>query len=229
MDHPLEDWELDMLLGGDGTPELETMLRNDHAAQQRLAALAQSERNLRVALYHADCPDPLTLGELHLGLLDDDTAQAIRLHLDSCPTCPEEFAALRQVMERPLTYGAPALSLPSIPRIVMQVAEMLGGLGAALGAAPALRGESRSICYSGGDYLLSLTHQPNPQGVALVGSLIADAAAGQATLMQGTTVVSQTSLTDSATFSFDAIPPGTYNIVIAMPQVELVIPDLTLA
>lgn len=229
MDRPLEDWELDMLLGGDGTPEMEAALQNNPNAQQRLAALAQEERTLRATLYHADCPSPLTLGELHLGLLDESTVQALRHHLDTCPTCPEEFAALRQVMERPLTYGAPARSLPSVPRLVMQVAEMLGGLGAALGTAPALRGESRSICYSSGDYLLSLTHQPNPQGVALIGSLFADAAVGQATLMQGTTVISQTSLTESATFSFDAIPPGTYNIVIAMPQVELVIPDLTLA
>ncbi len=224
----LKDWELDMLLGGDGTPELEAALVGNAENQARLQQLQKDEKTLFAHLFRTECPTPLELGEWYLKLVDANSYQVIRSHLDMCSHCEEELAAITAVVSNPLLQDVPVKRGASIlKRIIMKLEDLLGDSAGQMTLAPGLRGNSwSSVCYAGGDYLLSLTKQQTMSGGALIGSILATDLTGHAALKQGTSVVYQTPLTESATFSFDDINPGFYELVIATPDAELIVPEL---
>lgn len=227
----LKDWELDMLLGGDGTPELEAALVGNPDNQARLQLLQKDEKTLSAHLFRIECPTPLELGEWSLKLVEAKTSQVIRSHLDICAHCEEELAAITAAVSTPLFQHAPAMRGPSIlKRIVMKLEDLLGNGAGQIAFAPvAVRGGSQnswSACYAGGDYLLSLTKQQTISGGALIGSILATDLTGHATLKQGASVVYEVPLTESATFTFDGINPGFYELVIATPDAELIVPEL---
>lgn len=227
MTRHLKDWELDMLLGGDGTPEMEAALAGNPENQARLHQLQKDDKTLFAHLFRTECPTPLELGEWHLNLVDANRAQAIRSHLDICPHCEEELAAITAVVSKPLFQDAPAMRGRSLlKRIIMKLEALVGDAAGQMAFAPAMRGNSWSVCYAGGDYLLSLTRQQTISGGALIGSILANDLTGHATLKQGRSVVYETQLTESATFSFDDITPGFYELVIATPDAELIVPEL---
>jgi hypothetical protein len=227
MTRHLKDWELDMLFGGDGTPEMEAALVGNAENQARLQQLQKDESTLFSRLFRTECPTPLELGEWYLKLVDANSYQVIRSHLDMCSHCEEELAAITAVVSKPLFQGVPAKRGPSIlKRIIMKLEDLIGDGAGQMALAP-VRGNSwSSVCYAGGDYLLSLTKQQTISGGALIGSILATDLTGHAALKQGTNVVYQTPLTESATFSFDDINPGFYELVIATPDAELIVPQL---
>jgi hypothetical protein len=45
-------------------------------------------------MYRITCPDPLELGEYHLGVLSQDRSAAVAEHLAECPHCRHEIAQL---------------------------------------------------------------------------------------------------------------------------------------
>lgn len=224
----LKDWELDMLLGGDGTPEQEAALVGNAENQARLQQLQKDEKTLFAHLFRTECPTPLELGEWFLKLVDAKSDQVIRSHLDICSHCEEELAAITAVVLNPTFQGVPAKRGTGIlKRIIMKLEELLGDSQGQMALVPGLRGNSwSSVCYAGGDYLLSLTKQQTMSGGALIGSILATDLTGHAALKQGTTVVYEVALTESATFSFDDINPGFYELVIATPDAELIVPEL---
>jgi hypothetical protein len=228
MTRHLKDWELDMLLGGDGTPEMEAALVGNPENRARLQQLQKDEKTLFAHLFRTECPTPLELGEWSLNLVDANRYQAIRSHLDICSHCEEELAAITAVVSKPLFEGIAAPRGPSIlKRIIMKLEELVGAGAGQMTLVPvAVRGDSWSVCYAGGDYLLSLTKQQTMSGGALIGSILATDLTGHAALKQGPSVVYEAPLTESATFTFDDINPGAYELVIATPDAELIVPEL---
>jgi hypothetical protein len=224
----LEDWELDMLMGGDSTPEMQAALVGNPENRARWEQLQKDEKTLFANLFRTECPTSLELGEWSLNLVDASRYQVIRSHLDICSHCEEELAAITAVVSKPLFQGNPAKMGRSIlKRIIMKLEDLLGdGLGQMAFAPVAVRGKSWSVCYAGGDYLLSLTKQETRSGGALIGSILANDLTGHATLKQGPSVVYETPLTESATFTFDDVNPGAYELVIATSDAELIVPEL---
>jgi hypothetical protein len=235
----LEDWELDMLLGGDGTPEMEAALASNAENQARFTRLQNDEKVLFTNLFRTECPSSLELGEWHLKLFDNEAYERIRAHIDLCPHCQEEVDHLVSMLDQPLLRTQPQKTGPAgvIKRIIMKLESIFPPKGSeyTLGNYPGpvatpvlLRGSSWSVCYAGGDYLLSLTRQNMVDGEALIGSVLASSVKGHAFLKQGHNVLYQTALTDTATFTFDSVNPGSYELVIATPQAELIVPQLNI-
>lgn len=222
MEGRLEEWELEMLLEGEGTPEMEAALAASPADQARLAALMDQTRALQAALFRVTCPAPLELGEYELGLLEAPRRVAVAAHLDECPHCAEELegltAALQAAVRPPATTGG-------LRRIVMRLAGALDGLGS-LTPAPALRGADQVDCYIGEDFMLSLARREVAEGIELTGTLLASEGEGRATLRQVEEVVYEAPLSSAATFSFQTVPPGHYDLVVVTPQAELIVSDL---
>ncbi len=232
MTRRLEDWELDMLLGGDGTPEMNAILASSPADQAQFTQLRTEEPSFFKSLFRIECPTSLTLGDLHLGLLKESMTQTIQQHVNLCTHCGEELAVITAMLDEPIFKTASARTFQKensfglLKRIVMSLEQALGSLGAKNQPVTALRGETWNAYYSGGDYLLSLTRKQQGEGNALMGSILADSVSGQAMLKQSSGLIYESPITAAGTFSFDDVTQGDYELVIETSDVELVVPEV---
>jgi hypothetical protein len=225
----LEDWELDRLADGEGTLEMQRTLAESLADQQRLQEIRREEHLLRQTLFRADCPSTLTLGEWQFGMVAPEQTQRLQRHIADCPHCGAELAQIQSAMNAPVTE-TPARQ-PVLRRLIMKLESLLDDVAGTTAASPvALRGETWSGLYSSGDYMISLTKRRAATGYLLQGSVIMPEpmAKGQAqlTLKQNETVVVKSSLSSAATFTFDHIQPGRYELIVTTPSSELVVPEL---
>ncbi|MGQ0602782.1 MAG: anti-sigma factor family protein, partial [Anaerolineales bacterium] len=66
------------------------------------------------SLYRFDCLTPQEIGEFHLGLIPPSARTQFEQHLQGCPHCQTELAALRRFMEteaiRPFAAPEPSLA-----------------------------------------------------------------------------------------------------------------------
>lgn len=223
MTRHLEDWELDCLLGGDGTPEMEAALTGNPTNQARFAQIQQEEGMLVANFFRIECPTALELGEWHLQLLDSDYLKTIGSHLKSCLHCQEEVAAIKPFVAH-ARYDFKRTSSDMLKRIKITLANILDAFGGQLTLTPALRGrKSPPALYAADDYQLSLT----PQEQMLVGTFVGTPITGSVSLKQGPTIFHETTITENAfTFPFKSIRSGNYDMVISTPEAELVVPAL---
>ena len=91
----LEDWQLLAWLDGEAAPEIAAHLAECPSCRERASALDRLQKDLAARLYRLSCPTPEELGDFHLGLLRGEQADAIRVHLRTCPHCQEEIRQLR--------------------------------------------------------------------------------------------------------------------------------------
>lgn len=227
MARQLEEWEWDMVLEGDAPPEVERAAKATPDYQARLAQARAAHRTLFHHLYRAECPEALELGEWQLQRLGEARQAEIAAHLQGCPHCQEEVEGFARLSELPLRAGWQEAAGQMVKRIVMKLESLLaGGEGV---PAVALRGSAWSACYTGGDFMLTLTRERDPNGAALLGTLLSDEASGEVLLRQAGTVRYKAPIGAGASFSFRGISPGHYDLVIETPTVELVVEDLDLA
>lgn len=230
MTRHFEDWQLDMLLGGDGTPEMEAILASSSADQARLAELQHNEQNLISSLFRVECPTSLSLGELQLNLLDHKASNAIHAHLNLCPHCTQEVAMLAEMVTQPVFQSLPSNPFAQkrdsiLKRIIMSVQRLVGDMSAP-SELVRVRGKSWNGYYEGEDYMLSLTRQQNERGSALEGSIFGPSVGGYATLKEHSGITYQGAINENGAFSFDGVASGDYELIITTPQVELVVPEL---
>src|SRR6266702_4894535 len=64
----------------------------------QLADYQQIELKLTSKLYRWDCPPNQILGEYQLGMLSNDLATAVKLHLGMCVLCAAELATLTEFL-----------------------------------------------------------------------------------------------------------------------------------
>lgn len=225
----LEDWELDRVADGEGTPEMQRTLAASPTDQKRLQEIRQEEKILRQALFRADCPSTLTLGEWQFGMVASEQAYLIQSHVAGCPHCGAEVADIQSAMNAPV--AATPEKVPVLRRLIMKLESLLDEVAGTTAASPvALRGETWSGLYTSGDYMISLTKRRAKSGYLLQGSVIMPEpmAKGQAqlTLKQNEAVIVKSPLSAAATFSFDQIQPGRYELIVTTPSSELVVPEL---
>jgi hypothetical protein len=88
----------------------------EHCAAQ-LVAYRRLELELTSTLYRWDCPSSEILGEYQLGLLSNELATAVKIHLKMCTLCAAEVTALTEFLagDPLLVERAPAPSISVMP------------------------------------------------------------------------------------------------------------------
>ncbi len=204
---------------------------------ETMEAYRQTETVLRRALFRFDCPSPQTIGEYELRLLGPGEMTAAAAHTLDCAYCTDELRTLRSFLATPT---APETSISgSLARVV--AALVVPGRWAPAGLAGALRstGDAGSAVYQAGELTVRVSPGPRPTqvgAVSLVGVVLAEGAnaspRGQATLLAeaggstaGTAGLS-VEIDDLGSFTFDAVPAGTYTLELRLADRVVVIEGL---
>ena len=96
----LTDEELSAILDGEFDETIQQHLSRCPGCAARLAEMRQMDRlfhNLR----RIECPSPQQIADFHFRFLDDERANIIQQHLESCPRCQDELAILKAFLELP--------------------------------------------------------------------------------------------------------------------------------
>jgi hypothetical protein len=95
----IRDEELLAYLAGERVrPVVEQHLMRCPRCSAQLADFRRVELSLSSRLYRWNCPPSLVLGEYQLGLLDSETALAVRSHLRGCVGCSSELSTLGEFL-----------------------------------------------------------------------------------------------------------------------------------
>jgi len=95
----IRDEELLAYLAGESVrPAVAQHLTKCQHCSSHLADYRQIELMLTSKLHRWDCPPNQILGEYHLGLLRNDLATAVKMHLSTCVLCTAEVAALTRFL-----------------------------------------------------------------------------------------------------------------------------------
>ncbi|HEX9134197.1 MAG TPA: hypothetical protein VF844_18045 [Ktedonobacteraceae bacterium] len=95
----IRDEELLAYLAGEWVrPDVQRHLSGCQHCSSQLADLRRMELSLTSKLYRRDCPPNQVLGEYQLGLLGNDIATAVRMHLGACVLCAAEMTVLAQFL-----------------------------------------------------------------------------------------------------------------------------------
>jgi len=79
-------------------PVVQQHLSQCRRCSSLLADYRRIELSLTSKLYRWDCPPDQVLGEYRLGLLSNDLAMAIKIHLSTCVLCAAEVATLTEFL-----------------------------------------------------------------------------------------------------------------------------------
>lgn len=221
----MDDAQLFAYLDGEADAETAARIEASGAYRQRAKELAKMQNRLKAKLYRHDCPDPLQLGEYHLGLLSRRRAREINSHLAKCLHCSAELAGMKTFLAEEPAGAQPGLG----ERARVLVARLLSGPAEGLaGQAPAfgLRGESQGILlYEAGEVQVALEIQPDasrPDEMTLLG-LITGMEAGQAQvrLVRGGEEAGLAQVDELNNFIFEGLARGEYELIITSPTLEL--------
>jgi hypothetical protein len=188
------------------------------------------DEKMTARLYRALCPPSTELGEYALGMLFSSQAKAIEAHLAGCPHCRRELAGLRQYLQE----LAPDLEFSLAERVKVFVARLLGpAAGTSQNLAFGLRGEmGETRTYSAGEAELTVEVQtdPNhPELRALLGLVTGlEGAELTAALWRTGELLAREPLDDLGNFMFQGLAPGNYDLILAGPEVEIHVTDITL-
>jgi hypothetical protein len=95
----IRDEELLAYLAGERVrPGVQQHLARCQSCSAKLTDYRRMELSLTRKLYRWDCPPNQVLGEYQLGLLSNERATAVQLHLSSCVLCSVEMATLSQFL-----------------------------------------------------------------------------------------------------------------------------------
>lgn len=186
--------------------------------------MAFLESFLISTLYRFTCPEPLELGEYHLGMLARDRAEQIQTHLQGCPRCKQEVGQLHEYFES----LKEDLEIPLTTRIKTWIARLLpeDGFGGGLMPALGVRGDANQvIAYQAGDAQLSLLVQEDPQQPELrsvLGLLIGSPPEiAKAILYQKNRQLQSVELDELGNFVFPGVKKGQYELILRGASFEI--------
>lgn len=234
----IDDAQLLAYLDGALDEEQAQLVEQTPQYRRRLRELAEQERQLAGRLYRATCPPPLHLGDYYLGRLPAGRRQAVARHLEECPHCAEEVAAVGRYLDALSADLEPGF----LERVRILIARLVSGpgrgeaeAGPALGA-PALAGvrggEREPFLYEAGAIQISLDVQEDgkrPGRRTILGLVLDDEADGwQADLWQEGERVAETEVDDLGNFVLSGLEPGGYDLIIGRADVEIHLQNLEL-
>ncbi len=95
----IRDEELLAYLAGDSVrPVVQQHLTRCQSCSAKLEDFRRVEHSLTRKLYRLDCPSNQVLGEYQLGMLSNEQASSVKLHLSTCVLCSVEIATLSQFL-----------------------------------------------------------------------------------------------------------------------------------
>jgi anti-sigma factor ChrR (cupin superfamily) len=230
-----DDTSLWAYLDGEADLDVQAHLQQCPHCRQRAEQLAAFERRVKAGLYRAACPTPHELGEYHLGLLGGDQAAAVARHLAGCPNCTQEVAQLQGFLDTPASAQEPARGPGLLEQIREQVRVLVAQwVPAGAGLAPAMAGmrggEGESRLYQADGVEVTIGIQPDaehPGHSSILGLVIGLESTGAvAYLWRGHQQIATAPVDDLDSFVLPSIPPGTYQLVLSGPEIEIVIHEL---
>ncbi|HSM57611.1 MAG TPA: hypothetical protein VK879_15770 [Candidatus Sulfomarinibacteraceae bacterium] len=228
------DAELLVYLDGELPPRRAREIEQSASNRQRLAELAQQERQLKQHLYRSACPDAHQLGEYHLQLLSGPEAERIAAHLEICPYCAQELKQLLAYLDdvaSELEYSV----LERLKVLVARVSPDLG-VGGPL-AEPALAGvrgdDTGPLVYRAEDVQVSLEVQDDVNAAdhrSVLGLVLgADAQGWGVYLWREDEEIADTTVDELGNFMLSGVEPDTYRLLLHGEQVLIHIPELTVS
>jgi len=226
-----DDSRLLAYLDGEADLDLQAHIERCPHCRSRAQQLAAFEGRLAARLYRVLCPTPHELGEYHLDLLPVDRAAAVAEHLTGCPHCTREMAQLRVFM----ADRAPAHELGPRERVRERVRLLIAQLvPSGPGAAPSLAGirgqDQGSLVYQADGIEVVLGVQPDadrPDQSAILGLVLGLQVSGvTATLWRGNQQIAAVPVDELDSFVIPSVAPGSYELVLSGPDLDLVIRDL---
>ena len=218
------------------TAEARQHLAECPACAERAAAYQTLTRTLSTRLYRWDCPTTLEISDYAAGLLTSKRRRAISAHLKRCPHCTEEVEMSREFLAPSLQETARAAGGSRLfSSRIFEAAQV------------SLRGSADEtdwpLEYHIDDITLSLDRTTLSVGGTdsmLLGILLsADVArvkalAGVEVRLLVSGALDQAPLAvdridDAASFAFSSVPTGRYDLLIALPEGDLVIQGIELS
>ena len=218
------------------TAEARQHLAECPACAERAAEYQTFARAISSRLYRWDCPTTLEISDYAVGSLTSKRRRAISIHLKHCPRCTEEMAMSREFLAPIPEEMARAGVGPSLlPSRIFEAAQV------------SLRGNADEMAwpleYHIDDMTLSLDRTTLSVGETdsmLLGILLsADVARVKA--LEGVEVrllvsgaadrapLAVDRIDDAASFAFSSVPVGRYDLLIALPEGDLVIQGIELS
>jgi anti-sigma factor RsiW len=229
----LKDRDLLAYMDGEASDEVTAHMQRCPHCRGRARDLARIQARLRSRLYRVECPAPHELGEYHLGLLADEHMYSIERHVGQCPHCAREVARLRDYLHD----LAPALEPSLLDQVrdrtrilIARLGEAWKGLASPTPAlAPAysgLRGEQpEPQLYEADGVQVILECQPDPEHpdrMTLLGLVTGVELSGmEAHLWRAGQRVTTVALDALGNVVVPGLAPGTYDLILAGPEVEV--------
>ncbi len=200
--------------------------------RERANQLGRLEDRLTARLYRLTCPRPEELGEYHLGMIDSDRAAAIQRHLSECPYCTREVLQL----ESYLRVLAPTIEFSPMERVKVLIARLVGG-GQGWGQPSPMpifagvRGEEEGpLIYQvdGVQIAIEIQDDAEQPGRKIVLGLVTglDSTGLNVTLRQVDQIVATVSVDNAGNFVIPGLDPGSYQLILARPEVEIHVQSL---
>jgi hypothetical protein len=234
--------DIDLLAYLDGEPDdpVAAHLAQCPHCRERAQGLARMQGYLTARLYRFDCPPMAELGEYHFGLLSSDQAAAVASHLAFCPHCAAEIAQLEGYLADLAPDLEPELGLleKAPGRIRVLVARALKGgtgLDVLLQPAPALAGlrgdEGDSLIYEADEFqvVIEIHRDPDrPEGRTILGLVVGldDPHQLEVHLWHADQRVASVTVEELGNFAIPGVSPGSYELILGGPEVEIHIQDL---
>jgi len=232
----VQDWELEACANGEASSYVVEHLKHCPACRARLAEYVAVERRLRQALYRFDCPSLDLLRDYHWGYLPAGEHHQVKAHLDACPHCQAELARLAEFVAAERAEPSSAL-LARAREMAAQVRLVVARfISPSPRLVPLLRGETREVLlFDAEGITLSVNLEQDDAGTyTLFGQALSPEPVlplgGYARLTareQGAVPV-QASLDANGGFALTNLRPGTYQLVVCLPDRRIVVPTLAL-
>lgn len=179
------------------------------------------EQGLRRALYRFDCPDPHTLGEYELDLLDPTDRMRVAGHVTECDECRADLRTLRGYLAAPTTVQQPVIE--RMRRVIAKLFVPTPGL-----AHSGLRGASdtSSRIFEAGDITISIAPRQTPG--SMIGLVLAPEPleGHEVRVLPREGAATRTVIDELGNFLVEGLAPGQYALEIELAGGILVIEDL---
>ena len=183
-------------------------------------AYTEMAGQVRAHRFRSTCPDSIELGEYALGILPAATMQSVAAHMIDCPHCLAESRSLAAFVAEPepaprrTSLGAALRRLVALPSAPPPLAGALRGVPST----------ERVLWQAEG---IRFAIDARREGVGRSISLVAEAGINapenvRVLLSRGWEVVAEVLMDDLGFATFAAVPPGSYQIDLVLPDTSVV-------
>ncbi len=226
----IEEGDLMAYLEGEAVPRVREHVERCPACQAEVARLRETSQALVTLMYRADCPAPEVLGQYQMDLLSSSRQLEVAAHVRTCRHCARELEELADREGRGDSLAR--LALDVLQDVVQTVEATLvpRGRPRPVGVRGVEDGPS-AFHFHGDEVDVVIGLQataPNIGTRTLLGAVVqAEAVSGSRAWLFRTGEEPVASPVDRlGTFTFEALPPGTYDLALEVGRKALLMRDV---